>query len=76
MKKLDKKYDLNSDSGKKPWWYVVWYTVAEWLESVFKTVIFHVKWYFTGEEMKKIWLHRLIIVIIIVVIVLSIKLKQ
>lgn len=76
MRRFSEKYDLNGDNGKKPWWYVAWYTIAEWLEDLFKTVKFDVKWYFTSDEMKKIWLHRLIIVIIIVVIVLSVKLKQ
>lgn len=76
MKKTNEKYDLNSDSGKKPLWYVIRYNVEEWLEGVWKTVLFDIKWYFTSDEMKKIWLHRLIIAIIIAVIVLSVKLKR
>ena len=45
------KYDLNRDSGKKPWWYVVGYTILEWLEGVWGKIVYFVKWYFMGEEM-------------------------
>lgn len=66
------KYDLNRDSGKKPWWYVVGYTILEWLEGVWGKIVYFVKWYFMGEEMKRVWLHRVILLVVVIVLILSV----
>ena len=71
-KKFSEKYDLNSDSGKKPWWYIVGYTVLEWIEDTLKKLGFNVKWYFTSEEMKEIWFKRTIFFIVLIVVIVSI----
>ena len=71
-KKFSEKYDLNSDSGKKPWWYIVGYTIVEWVEDTLKKIGFNVNWYFTSEEMKAIWFKRLVFSIVAIIIIVSI----